>query len=207
MDLQTAKNTLNTGLGVLSARDQKFAKSLLKSAHPSEKQEYWIVELAKRVESGGKAKPVEREKHEIGSFVKIHELFAHAKKHIKFPAIVFGPVKLTVAGPKARVPGSINVINTDTKLWYGRVLETGEFELSPRWEGSQSEKDELVEFLTLFAEDPAGVAGQYGRSIERCVFCNKELTDERSKHVGYGPICASHFHLPWGEKELPKLPH
>jgi len=31
-----------------------------------------------------------------------------------------------------------------------------------------------------------------------CCFCRRELTDKRSTEVGYGPICADHFSLPWG---------
>jgi len=27
------------------------------------------------------------------------------------------------------------------------------------------------------------------------------LDDERSVSVGYGPVCAGHYGLPWGEKQ------
>ena len=33
-----------------------------------------------------------------------------------------------------------------------------------------------------------------------CCFCNRALEDERSTAVGYGPICAGHFGLAWGNR-------
>jgi len=45
-------------------------------------------------------------------------------------------------------------------------------------------------------------AARFGAITGQCVFCGRRLTDERSIAVGYGPTCASHNGLPWGEKEL-----
>lgn len=46
--------------------------------------------------------------------------------------------------------------------------------------------------------NPAGVAAEYGHETGNCSFCSKELTDNRSLSVGYGPVCADKFGLPWG---------
>lgn len=57
---------------------------------------------------------------------------------------------------------------------------------------------ELESFLQKFAEDPARVAAEEGKRTGNCVFCAKQLTDERSVAVGYGPQCAEKYSLPWG---------
>jgi hypothetical protein len=49
--------------------------------------------------------------------------------------------------------------DTENKDWYGRILQTGEFEKSPRTQVPE----ELVELLGHFAEDPAGVAADCGK--------------------------------------------
>jgi len=43
-------------------------------------------------------------------------------------------------------------------------------------------------------------AGWFGRLHGICCFCAKDLTDDRSIEVGYGPVCAKKHHLPWGDK-------
>ena len=40
--------------------------------------------------------------------------------------------------------------------------------------------------------------GAWGRSISKCCFCNRALTDPRSESAGYGEVCASRYGLPWG---------
>lgn len=46
--------------------------------------------------------------------------------------------------------------------------------------------------------DPSGAAAEYGRTSGVCCYCGKELTDGRSKSVGYGATCAKSYRLPWG---------
>jgi len=44
-------------------------------------------------------------------------------------------------------------------------------------------------------------AARFGHEHSRCVFCSHNLSDEkdgRSVDVGYGPICADKYGLPWG---------
>lgn len=41
-------------------------------------------------------------------------------------------------------------------------------------------------------------AAAFGHATEHCVYCARELTDNRSKAVGYGPTCAAKYDLPWG---------
>jgi hypothetical protein len=47
----------------------------------------------------------------------------------------------------------------------------------------------------------ADEAAAFGHEHSRCVFCSHKLSDEkdgRSVDVGYGPVCAEKYGLPWG---------
>jgi hypothetical protein len=49
--------------------------------------------------------------------------------------------------------------------------------------------------------DPVGFLFKTSKDMDRCCYCNLPLEDKRSKDVGYGPICAGRWGLPWGEKD------
>jgi hypothetical protein len=52
-----------------------------------------------------------------------------------------------------------------------------------------------------FNADPAGFATKEGKLNGRCVFCFKPIgagDDRRSIEMGYGPVCAAKYHVPWG---------
>jgi hypothetical protein len=197
--------TLRDNIANLVIRDQSFAQSLLGQLDRqglSNSQLFWLNKLSEKATATPEP---EREKTKVGDLKGIMGLFDKAQEHLKFPAIVlavradegYNEYRLSVAGDRARVPGSINVTNTDKpqSTWFGRILQTGEFEASPR----DATPANLIPGLARFAADPARVASESGRLTGRCCFCNKGLTDERSTEVGYGPICAKHYDLPWGE--------
>lgn len=52
---------------------------------------------------------------------------------------------------------------------------------------SRSARDEI---LTAIAADPDGAMRRYGREIGRCGHCHRTLTDETSRAMGIGPVCA-----------------
>jgi hypothetical protein len=55
------------------------------------------------------------------------------------------------------------------------------------------------------ATNPAAAGKAYGQRVGNCSFCSLPLEDGRSVHVGYGPVCAEKWGLPWGERdEAPK---
>lgn len=129
-------------------------------------------------------------------------LFAKAATRLRFPRITFeglpevGTLKLQRAA-SGKNAGGINI--TDGRpfgenRFYGALTASGEFrpgrDLTPA----------IREFLTRLAADPARVAGEYGKGSGNCCFCHRGLTDDRSVVVGYGPICAGHYGLPWGDE-------
>jgi hypothetical protein len=57
--------------------------------------------------------------------------------------------------------------------------------------------------LDALAADPERVAAAYGKHTGQCCFCGSALSDGRSVAVGYGPICAKHYGMAWGEDTVP----
>jgi hypothetical protein len=154
----------------------------------------------------------------VGELSGVLALFAKAKTHLKFPAIVLGvpeidntqdvegfTLRLTIAGPRAKVPGSVTVTTQDRvwnrfeqedqREWLGRVTVDGTYQPS---RAANGRTEAIVRRLAELAANPAKVAAEHGRLTGRCCFCNTALSDERSTAVGYGPTCADHFGLPWG---------
>jgi hypothetical protein len=82
-------------------------------------------------------------------------------------------------------------------MFYGTIFADGTFKPKPTLNDVFLGKVKTA--LKAFATDPAGVAASYGKLHGKCCFCNKGLSDEKSTSVGYGPICAGHYGLPWGD--------
>ncbi len=146
----------------------------------------------------GIAETMEKDAPQIPNAQAIVELFDNASKGLKYPKIRFNVnhkrIRIYVAGERARFPGAIQITEDapfGSRAYYGKIVD-GVFH------ASKVHFPELVEFLTEFAADPAGVAGEYGRQNGNCCFCARDLTDDRSLTVGYGPVCADHYGLPWG---------
>lgn len=203
----------NVYSGNLKEKDAAFAADLLRSYDRkglSEKQEFWARVLLYRAERPAEAVPAAKPREQVAladdgadAFSALVGMFQFAGQRLKHPSVLISvpgcdrPIRLSVAGPNTRAPGTINVADKapfGQGSWYGRILANGKFEQSPR----VAQPAHLVERLRLLARDPAGVAAAYGREMGSCCFCGLTLTDERSVRVGYGPICAENYNLPWG---------
>lgn len=187
----------------LPEKDREFAASMASSVASrrgaTEKQRYWLERLCDLTEG---REPQKKQVQDVGDLSGVIALFDNAARHLKFPAVVLGSgeqtLRLTVAGPTSKAPGSINVTSPgpfDTRTWYGRIDRNGKMSLSSK----AALPDGALDQLRRFAANPADVAAQHGRQTGACCFCARELTDARSVAVGYGPICADHYGLPWGE--------
>ena len=192
---------LGQNMTKLSYRDQNFAESLLRAYHLkrlSGKQWEWMIRLTERAVTP----PEQKEAVSIGNIQGVVSLFDHASERgLRFPKIRLQcddgkRVVLSLAGDRAKHPGSVNVTDGGSygnNTWYGRIMRDGSFEPSHRSDES------LVTLLKKLASEPAKVASAFGKITGSCCFCNKDLTDDRSLSVGYGPICADKWGLPWGE--------
>lgn len=143
---------------------------------------------------------------EVGSFDGVIALMKQGASRLKHPKVRLAlpdgsPVVLTIAGPDAKVPGSVNITDGgpfNGNTWYGRVHPNGQWDKSRSVFGGTMTA--LTTLLAELSKDPAGVASAYGKLTGNCCFCCKPLNDERSLGVGYGKVCADKFDLPWGVK-------
>lgn len=133
----------------------------------------------------------------------VPRMLKHAAEHLRYPSILVRvdnrDLRLTIAGARARVPGSINVVEHpefEDEIWHGRIYDDGRFETSSRT--NESQRTAILLALRHLAKNPQQAAADYGHLTGHCCFCGRSLDDERSTRVGYGPICAEHYNLPWG---------
>lgn len=89
---------------------------------------------------------------------------------------------------------------------YAGCLVRGEFRPAKRFDyqyGRTETTRELLpveaEFLERLAKDAVGFIAACGKDMCRCCYCNQPLEDAKSKKVGYGPVCAKRWGLPWGD--------
>jgi len=128
----------------------------------------------------------------------INDLFDKAHRHLKKPNIVLllgdgKQIRLKPAPLNGRNPGAVYVTNKLTRDYYGKIDADGTF-------ASNGFVPQLNDVLSEFAANPEAVAAKHGKLMGICCFCSIRLSDERSTEVGYGPICAGHYGLPWGSK-------
>ena len=122
-----------------------------------------------------------------------------ASNHLARPAISFGgatKLKFRRCGPKSKYAGLVGITNGATdytqSIWYGYLRTDGEAVLS--WHAT----DAVREALAAIAHDPISAAAHAGKQTGACSFCARPLSTAESLAVGYGPVCAEHFGLPWG---------
>lgn len=163
----------------------------------SDRQRPWLHKLAlealerqeKRAEQAAQ-EPVE------GGFQSIVDMLHRAGESLKHPRVLFGGLRMSVAGPNSRQPGSISVTSDersfDDRTWYGRITTGGAFQ------PGRDCPSEVTEILERFAADPAGQAKTHGQKYGNCCFCQRELVTTESLAAGYGPVCAERYGLPWG---------
>lgn len=209
--LQAGANTVTTDLTLREAaqiltvepRKTNFVQDLLhyyvqNGEGISQGRANWIIVIAQQVLDRRNA-PVPT----TLNYRPIAQLFLTAKENgKKYPKITLRtsngqPLTLSLAGPKSRYEGSINITD-DRKYpdntYYGRIAPDGTY--SP----SKDDTPDITDLLTRLSTDPVRTATDYGRATGTCCFCKAELTDERSISYGYGPVCSRTHGLPWGER-------
>ena len=172
------------------------------------------------VSFGGEAPTTRTEpKAKIGEVKPIVDVIHNAARKLKHPALLIGAdwyeeaggsntpritLRVSVAGNASKYSGSVMVHDAHAKngngwrkLW-GRISPEGTWERG--YQISDADNAAIIAALKEFAADPAGVAATYGHRTGACCFCGHTLTDSRSVEVGYGPVCASNYSLPWGNK-------
>lgn len=129
-------------------------------------------------------------------FTNLRDFFDQAATKLATPKVAFAGLRLNRSGDRSKSPGIVHVTNgrgwdDPSREWYGSIKRDGSF-LPTR-----SCPDDVRDFLVEFNADPVAVAASHGKNSGNCCFCVKELTQERSRSVGYGPVCAKSYQLPW----------
>lgn len=189
-----------------TASDRTFARSLANQFSQrglSAKQWEWVDRLLERATTP-QAEPTRVD------LTGVVALLNRAGEHLKAPAVLMmvnepggrhRTLRLSIAGARAGFPGSVNVASAGSfsdRDWYGRVHTDGRFEPCRRF--PRETQTAVTTALQAIALDPAGACAAYGHLTGVCAFCNRALDDERSTAVGYGPVCAKHYGLPWGTR-------
>lgn len=105
---------------------------------------------------------------------------SHNGNPVVFKITKAGKVNVTDGGPYGN------------NVWYGAIQANGEFRVG-------RETARVIDAIVALESDPERVASQHGVATGVCCFCSRELSTKESRSVGYGPVCADKFGLPWGE--------
>lgn len=164
----------------------------------SEKQFAWVHIIVVEFEAPREAPAP------AATLPRIRRMIDAAGTEIKWPKVTLETeggqtIRLARAGDRSRKPGHINV--TDGRP-FGDNTFYGSIDLEGNLIPASSMNDEVLGFLTTFDAQPEVVATAYGLRTGACCFCSRELTDGRSVAMGYGPICAEHYGLPWGDERV-----
>lgn len=63
-------------------------------------------------------------------------------------------------------------------------------------------QDKTLKLLKKLIENPIEMTAKKGREGINCCFCGLHLTDSVSRAMGYGPICADKWGLPYGHVDV-----
>lgn len=204
---------LEAGESRIPEKDKAFYLSIkrqFKERGITEKQFYWMKKFHKDfIQAGDSEKLPEADAGKAAklyNFQNIWNIIQNAlNSGIKFPSILVSCDIENCGHREFKIYWSERFRNVGIsagKRTFCTVSESGSVKLliSP---GVQ-EKEKLDTFLSciqFFNDDPAEAAKLYGKMTSRCCFCGHELSTGESVAVGYGPICAEHFGLPWGEEK------
>jgi len=141
--------------------------------------------------------------------VGVIDLLGRAKANgLKYPKLRLQlpdgtKVQVAIAGERSRTPGFVMLTDGGKypdNLYFGRISPAGQLDIG---RDGHTRADALVQLLVRLSFNPAKVAADYGHLTGHCCFCRLQLNDARSTTVGYGPICAEKYALPWGAHAIP----
>lgn len=144
-----------------------------------------------------------------GDFRGIIEMMDEAAENKQYPKLYLGNYNLKMHRTKSgKEPGSVVLVSNDSyhdSDYYGRVSRNGTANLNGKLNNQPSHRgdhpsrmDELMFVLHQLNDQPEVFAASQGQENGECMFCGRNLTDDRSIQVGYGPVCAGNHGLDWG---------
>lgn len=139
-------------------------------------------------------------------YERVHALISAAAGKIQQPSITVKVVvssgrEVTLCFQGQRYGSDVHVRSSHKKeaVNHGIINDEGLFTFNATLSAEHREAAKIV------AADPLKAVIEYGHASGCCSFCRKDLTDMRSVSVGYGPICAKKFGLPWSNVNVQKM--
>lgn len=195
---------LHAVLDKLPNGKQAFANDLMNGyrryGRLSPRQMEWVEKLILLATAPPQAATSEEHSQRIPGFKCVEDLLYHAAAHIQFPCIRLQTEKgqrIQLRPRKGERAVTVHV-GDSRGVCRDEVLDTSYLRYL-------SDLTDVMNTLHEMAAHPLETAILYGKKFKSCCFCGISLTDPRSLVVGYGPICAGNYGLPWGEETLPKV--
>lgn len=98
---------------------------------------------------------------------------------------------------KAEVVLSWNARSRAVTVSDGGTTKYGTLSLDDTTYAEIGKLEGMTELLREADASFIAAARRHGHETEHCSFCGLHLSDPQSLEVGYGPICAAHYDLPW----------
>lgn len=123
---------------------------------------------------------------------KLFAMLTKAKQVLKYPKINF----------------NVNAHNVQIYLatkGYIAIKINGEYcgKIMPEtYQLKLYQHESLFNDIASFCQFPLESAKIFGQQYSHCCFCGLELTNKVSLKMGYGPICADNYGLPWEYTEV-----
>ena len=193
-------------------KSTEFARSISMAKNPSANQMHWVNKLIANTNSfHANATTTYTSVNPKVDFSRVMKMFQNAKQHLKRPKITLLMPHIEADGTNTfskdgkRVRFSLDKFGTKMNMYgsewginYGYIdVNTGEVNL--RRQGRDN-KEALMALLDEFCAEPRKLSILHGKLTGNCCYCSLPLSDPRSLHTGYGPVCADHWHFPWGDK-------
>ena len=188
-------------LPVLPNKDKGFIESLIdwnqyKGWDYTPKQLVYVERFIEQGTQLANANQLPTETKQPRKFPNIAKLFLYSKQvaSLAYPKITY---QLSATAPAITFYYNNNHACIQAKVG-GKLIATiranGQEDM--RW----PIKEVYLPMLEQIEKDPIAAATLSGKLTSCCSFCSKQLTDERSVVLGYGPVCAEHWGLPWDVK-------
>jgi len=117
--------------------------------------------------------------------IKEHLLFAQSKG-VKYPRLVFGNYKFTLAPLTGKNAGAVYVKSKNGGNYLGKIIGL-------KYYPSLDARPDIWEQIEQFVANPLEAATIHGQQTGTCCCCGRELTAESSINAMIGPICAERY--------------
>jgi len=167
-----------------------FARDLASKASLSPKQEAWLHVLTRWIK---------HPKTQPSSGLAFPAIQALLQKGFD-SGRAFPKLRLRVDGERIVLARSgAGKINVSDGAGYAHGQWFGAIQLDGTWRGGRAKSTLVMETLANLEQNGIAFLNSNGIETGECCYCNSPIETDESIAVGYGPICAKRYGLPWGK--------